>query len=130
MIDSTRTHKIDEGKAQHSFIPPKALEEVAKVLTFGAVKYSPYSWTKVESSRYLDATLRHLNQTRDGDNKDAESGLSHLAHAITNLMFLLERELDKSGLLGVPLQSFTTEVVRAWEGAGKVVRKGIADELY
>ncbi len=94
----------------YGLIPPMSILEVAKVLTFGAQKYSPYSWVLVESPRYLDAAYRHLASVSLGEVTDPESRLSHLAHAIANLMFLLERELDKSGALGDKLDSFKDRV--------------------
>jgi hypothetical protein len=36
--------------------------------------------------------MRHLHAFNDGEDKDPESGLSHLAHASCCLMFLLEFE--------------------------------------
>lgn len=91
-----RDYKIkqDSGKPEYRLIPPKALLEVAKVLTFGSIKYEPHSWVRVESYRFLDAAYRHLEHLRMGELIDPDSGVSHLAHAITNLMFLLERQAD------------------------------------
>ena len=75
----------------------KALEEVAKVMQYGANKYSRKNWDKVDDKeRYISATYRHLMLGyQQGEAIDKESGLSHLAHAICSLLFLLE--LDKRG---------------------------------
>ena len=86
------SHKKDKGKLQYRLIPPAALEKVAEALTYGNTKYSAHSWVNVESSRYVDAAYRHLEAARQGMLVDSESGLPHLAQAITNLMFLLERQ--------------------------------------
>lgn len=86
--------KYDTGKLQYSLIPPIATRSLAQVLTFGAAKYAPNSWQRVPEGerRYTDALYRHLEAYRMGESTDSESGLSHLAHAITNIAFLLHFE--------------------------------------
>ena len=88
--------KHDQGKPQFRLIPMKALTEQAKVLTFGAMKYSPGGWKAVPDAhnRYLDAAFRHLVAYSQGDCYDEESGLPHLAHAQCCLSFLLELDLE------------------------------------
>jgi hypothetical protein len=39
-------------------------------------------------TRVLDATQRHLNAIYQGEDKDPESGLDHVDHAICELIFL------------------------------------------
>lgn len=89
--------KYDSDKPQMRLIPPKATYEVAKVLTFGAKKYSPGNWKHITNlqDRYLDAALRHLNEFQQGRDMDEESGCYTLAHAICNLMFILEDRLGE-----------------------------------
>lgn len=85
--------KHDEGKLQYHLIPPKAMKELAKVLTYGANKYEANNWQKVDDpTRYVDALYRHLEAWRAGERVDPESGLSHLSHAITNIAFLIHFE--------------------------------------
>lgn len=82
--------KFDTGKLQYSLIPSVALEELAKVLGYGAKKYKANNWKNVDDkSRYVDALYRHLEAWRSGKSVDHESGLSHLSHAITNIAFLI-----------------------------------------
>lgn len=71
---------------------PRAIEEVAKVLTYGAEKYAPGNWQHVDNAeqRYLDASWRHELQRAKGESKDAETGLDHLAHKICCDLFRLE----------------------------------------
>lgn len=73
---------------------PLAINEVLKVLKFGAEKYSEGNWLKVEDgiSRYRNAGLRHLLASEELDD---ESGLSHLSHAVTSLLMELELRLRK-----------------------------------
>lgn len=86
--------KHDTAKVRMELLSPIALTEVAKVLTFGADKYEAHNWRKgFLWSRLLGATLRHLLAFIGGQDKDSETGLSHLAHASCCLMFLLEHEV-------------------------------------
>ena len=94
-IISNNGRKYDSGKPQLYLLPPKSLYEIGKVLTFGAEKYGPHNWRKVDDlqNRYSSAALRHIFAHIDGESLDEETGLSHLAHAICCLMFKLEDEL-------------------------------------
>lgn len=94
MEQNTLGRKFDFGKPRYSLLPPNALEAVVKVLTYGSKKYEDFNWMKVENhkDRYFSAANRHLWQWWRGEKIDAESGESHLACAVTNLMFLLELE--------------------------------------
>ena len=88
--------KYDGEKPQMYLLPPKAITEVAKVLTFGASKYGPENWRKLDDlqNRYSTAAMRHIFAHLDGSVLDEESDLSHLAHAICCLLFKLEIELE------------------------------------
>jgi len=89
--------KYDEGKLDYTLLPWGALEEVVKVLEFGKKKYARDNWQKVPEGkiRYVQAGFRHLIAYTTGEENDKESGLSHLAHAICCLMFVLS--LNKEG---------------------------------
>ncbi len=83
--------KDDDGKDRWSLLPWEPLREVVRVRGFGAKKYAPDNWTKVQNprARYEDALERHLVACRLGERLDPESGLNHLAHAGCCLLFLL-----------------------------------------
>jgi len=87
-------YKSDDGKPMWSLLPFKALEEIVKVLDFGAQKYCRHNWMHLYDfeDRYLSAALRHLAAWGDGEEKDDKSGLSHLAHAGACILFLLWKE--------------------------------------
>ncbi len=88
--------KYDGGKPMLALLPVRSLEEVGKVLTMGASKYDPWNWAGgMAWSRLISACLRHLFAFMRGEDKDPESGLSHLAHAICCLLFLLEYTFSK-----------------------------------
>lgn len=86
--------KLDAGKNRLGLVLggfAKALEEVGKVGTYGANKYSDNGWKKVEkgAARYDDAMLRHwLAQKKDW--VDAETGLLHQAQVVWNALAVLE----------------------------------------
>lgn len=89
----TSGEKHDEGKDRWDLLPMASVREVVRVLGFGASKYGAENWRTVEGSRsrYYAAAMRHLTAWyHDCERKDPESGLPHLAHAITCLIFLLE----------------------------------------
>lgn len=89
--DTNGATKYDGGKPRMSLVDPYALTEFAKALTFGEKKYGTHNWRKgFRYSRLLDGAMRHINAFNDGEDLDPESGLSHLAHAMCNLMFLLK----------------------------------------
>ncbi len=97
-ISIERGVKQDQGKPRLDLMPTEALEEIGKVLEFGAKKYDPWNWAKgLAWSRLLGAALRHLYAWARGESKDPESGLSHLAHAGCNILFLIYFERNKSG---------------------------------
>lgn len=84
--------KADTGKDQWNLLPIAPIEQVVKVLTYGANKYAPENWRNVESERYVAALFRHIVAWRKGEKFDKETNLHHLAHAICNLIFLMELE--------------------------------------
>lgn len=87
--------KHDQGKPDWTLLPFDALEEVVKVLDFGAQKYSRDNWQKVEPhrERYGAAALRHFVAWFNGETIDKESGRHHLACAVCCLLFLLWHDL-------------------------------------
>ncbi len=91
--------KHDQGKPDMSLLSNTALLKVAEVMSFGKNKYAAHNWRGGFAwSRLLAAAARHLYAFIGGEDKDPESGLSHLAHCACCLMFLLEFEDTKKEL--------------------------------
>lgn len=85
--------KFDRGKPRLDLVPVSAIRALGEVLTMGADKYGDRNWEKgLEWSRVYAAALRHLTAWFDRAGPDAESGLSHLKHALCNVAFLIEYE--------------------------------------
>jgi hypothetical protein len=85
--------KFDTNKLPLNLLSTEAMNQTAAVLAFGAEKYAAHNWRAGFAwSRPLAAAMRHITAFNDGEDKDPESGLSHLAHAACCIMFLLEFE--------------------------------------
>lgn len=87
-LQSTQGRKFDSGKPDYTLLPFEALEDVVKVLGFGAVKYGRDNWQKVERQRYVAAAFRHLVSIAKGEEFDEESGQTHAAHLACCALFL------------------------------------------
>lgn len=86
--------KFDSDKPEYGLIPPFALLEIAKIVSFGAKKYAPNNWQKVKPKiRYFNAAMRHAWAWLAGEKYDPETGYHHMAHAAINLMFLVEHDM-------------------------------------
>lgn len=89
--------KLDAGKPRFDLMPLHAYKAVVDVLTYGAGKYAPENWRKVDGWRwrYYRAALGHIYAWAVGERLDAESGLPHLAHAVCCLLFILELDVGE-----------------------------------
>lgn len=93
--------KFDNEKLRFSLLPIESIEEVLKVLEFGANKYDVDNWKFVDNAqeRYYDAALRHqILGSASGEDEDPETGYKHTAHAICCLLFKLWFELKEDKL--------------------------------
>ncbi len=94
---STGGRKFDGDKLEYGLIPPLALQEMVRVLTFGCKKYERDNWKKVPESkrRYFDALERHLWAWKMGEQLDPESGMHHLVVYHFYLSMMLSIRLTK-----------------------------------
>lgn len=93
--------KLDAGKVRPALVLggfARALLEISKVGTFGAVKYTENGWMQVPNgeARYDDAKLRHWLYEKCGIENDPDTELVHAAHeawnAIARLDLILRRK--------------------------------------
>ena len=97
------TGRKDDGveggkiKDRWDLLPIECIQDVVKILTFGSIKYGAENWKSLENGedRYYAALMRHMAANRMGETIDQESGLSHLSHAMCNIVFLLWLEKHK-----------------------------------
>lgn len=92
--------KLDAGKNRVGLVLfgfARALQEVSKVGTYGANKYTDNGWMHVPDGerRYTDAMLRHLLCEATGEEFDPDTGLHHAAHACWNALARLDLALRK-----------------------------------
>lgn len=95
--DTRYVAKKDKGKLPWDLVPWKQISYLVEVLQMGAEKYGRNTWQNLPSSpdgqtpseRYQAALFRHLTAWCSGEKKDPESGLSHLAHVLANVVFML-----------------------------------------
>ena len=86
--------RFSAGKIRHDLIAPWALNEVAKVYTYGRQKYDDDNWWKgLKWKRdVFGCILRHVWKWFRGEKFDDESGVHHLAHAAWNCLTLMSYE--------------------------------------
>lgn len=91
VIDNTKAVKFDAGKPKITLVPPRALIEVAKAMTYGAKKYAADNYLNggFTQRQLLDSAMRHINSHLQGEDID-ESGNTHLSHAAASIMMLIE----------------------------------------
>jgi hypothetical protein len=102
--------KHDTGKSRVDLVPPKAILEVADVLTDGVAEYGAHNWREgITYSRLYSAIQRHLLAFWKGEDVD-KSGHRALAHACTDIMMLMEmpKEWDDRYIPG-PHDGMSTE---------------------
>lgn len=87
--------KLDAGKCRLGLVLngfSRALNEVGRVGTYGANKYTPNGWVSVPNGpeRYTDAMYRHLLREAAGEALDPDTQLHHAAHAAWNALARLD----------------------------------------
>ena len=85
-----QSKKYDKGKRRFDLVDLGTVGAIADVLGFGAQKYGENTWQDLPEGekRYFAALLRHLEAHQKGELIDAESGLPHIYHVLTNAFFL------------------------------------------
>jgi len=94
--------KLDQGKLRYDLIAPESLKDFARVLSWGAFKYSDNNWKKVKDprERYYAALMRHLEAFRLGEleNKEEHNGKKFTGHHLSSVLccayFLLQMDIE------------------------------------
>ncbi|KKM27369.1 hypothetical protein LCGC14_1575330, partial [marine sediment metagenome] len=104
--------------------PPAALRELAKVYGYGAEKYAPNNFRKGYNwSLSYNSLLRHVLAAAEGEDRDPESGLLHLAQAAWHCLTLIQFYLDKESGAHPP------ELDDRWTGRAPAKPKGPSEML-
>lgn len=92
--------RFSAGKIRHDLIAPWALNELAKVYTYGTQKYDDDNWWKgLKWKRDVFGCItRHIWKWMRGEKYDDESGVHHLAHAAWNCFALMSYERHNIGI--------------------------------
>lgn len=85
-----------DSKVRWELLPLDIINEIAKVYTKGAEKYSDNNWKLLENGyeRYKGALLRHL-AANDQNSIDEETGCYHLAQVAWNAIAMLWFKLNQ-----------------------------------
>lgn len=90
--------KHDTGKNRLELIPSSAIDAMGRAFTYGSRKYNDHNWSEgFDWDRLVGALMRHLNAWRAGQDKDLESGLSHLDHVLACAAMLSAHEQEGLG---------------------------------
>ena len=80
---------MENTELRWDLLPFEPILHLVEILTYGAKKYKPNNWQKVEPHRYFDALIRHLiDDLIKGEDNDQESKFLHSSHLNCNAMFL------------------------------------------
>lgn len=90
--------KYDGGKPDLSLLPREFVEQVSLAFMYGEKKYGRYNYMGgMDWHRLIAATLRHVFAWAWGEDRDSESGLSHLAHAGATIAMLISYQSNGLG---------------------------------
>lgn len=98
MLDTKDTNPKDAvgiKKVPMSTVSAPVMAEVGLAMLEGALKYGRHNYriVGVRASVYYDALHRHMGAWWEGEDVDAESGLSHVTKAIAGLTVLRDAML-------------------------------------
>jgi len=81
---------------QFTAIPMTVMAEVGVGMLEGARKYGRHNYrvAGVRASVYVDAAMGHVMQWWEGEDKDPDSGLSHVTKAICSLVVLRDAMIE------------------------------------
>jgi len=84
--------EIGKTKAPMWLLPPRAMIETAWAMGSGNPEYGAWNWreTRVCTSTYMSAILRHYCEFHEGVDTDVKSKRQHLAHIAANCFILID----------------------------------------
>jgi len=85
---------------QYTSVPSTFIWGVGVAMLEGSLKYgrSNYRASGVRASVYVDAAKGHIDQWWEGEDKDPDTGLSHLIKAAASLAVIIDAEMNNNFL--------------------------------
>ncbi|QRQ99764.1 dATP/dGTP diphosphohydrolase domain-containing protein [Dyadobacter sandarakinus] len=91
--------RLNSDKPQWSLVDFASLEDMVKVLQYGAGRYGKENWRKgFPTTQICESLLRHTFAYLSGEDNDQETGLPHFAHIQCNALFLAHTQRNKPEL--------------------------------
>lgn len=85
----TGSLRYNKGKPELSQLPPEFLIELAALMTECSKKYKKWNYALGQPyTMAYDSMMRHILAFMSGDDKDRESGFSHLTHIAANALIM------------------------------------------
>jgi len=115
--DTNPKDAIGTRKAGYSCLPIAVVNECGVAMLEGAAKYGRHNYrvSGVRASVYFDAVVgRHLADWWEGEDIDADSGLSHITKAIVGLMVLRDSMIRGNWVDDRPPKVTNLAERRAW----------------
>lgn len=103
IVDEERVGTNERGgmgtvlDVRYDLLPPAALDAVAQIRKFGAEKYAPWNYTKVDAREHINHAIKHLFTALEDNGMDS-SGFPHLWHALCRVMMAVDVE-QREGLV-------------------------------
>jgi hypothetical protein len=93
-VDGNPKTQFGIAKPGEYYTPPIPFYEYSLAHLQGALKYGPFNWRDdpVSISTYLDAVKRHIDLYKAGQQQASDTGIHHLAHAMTCLSIVIDAE--------------------------------------
>ncbi len=111
--------RFNSGKLRWSLVDFDALDDMVKVLEFGAKKYDDNNWKKgLKTPEIFESIMRHLVAYMRGEDIDLESGLPHTGHILCNAMFLSYMQKYKSDF-DTRTKDINKRCCGNWDGDGR-----------
>lgn len=109
--------RFGDLKPNLALVPASVMIYTALGLEPGAAKYGRFNWREVpvETMTYISATMRHLLEWVDGQDRAHDTGQPHLAHALASLAVLVDAIETGSAVDNRPVQGKASMMIQMVE---------------
>lgn len=122
--DTNPKDAVAVAKASVTPISHAVMAEVGVAMMEGAQKYGRHNWrgSKVRTSIYIDAAMRHLMAYWEGETIDPASGMPHITKAIAGLTVLRDAQI-----VGTEIDDRPPPVPEGWWDRLEVIAREIIE---